>query len=315
MRVFIACLGTETNTFSSLPTGEQTYRDTAVFDGDATRHEPNPFSLPLHIWRKRAEETATRSSRASAPSPSRRGGPSAASTRAIATASWNKPKLRCRSTSCSSTCTAPWWREGYDDCEGDLLARLRAVAGPDAVIGGELDLHCHITPEMLEAATALITYKEYPHIDIGERAEDLFGLCHDAAEGRTRPVMAAHDCRMISMWRTTGDQMRAFVADMKAREGRDGVLAVSFGHGFPWGDVAEWAPRPWWWPMATRTRRPRTPPISLFGSGRCGRRRGPARWASTRRSTARWRPRAGRSCSRTSPTTRAAGRRAIPPSS
>ena len=55
MRVFIACLGTETNTFSSLPTGEQTYRDTAVFDGDATRHAPNPFSLPLHIWRERAE--------------------------------------------------------------------------------------------------------------------------------------------------------------------------------------------------------------------------------------------------------------------
>ena len=129
--------------------------------------------------------------------------------------------------------------EGYDDCEGDLLARLRAVIGPDAVMGGELDLHCHITPLMLEAATALVTYKEYPHIDIGERAEDLFRLCHDAAHGRTRPVMAAHDCRMISMWRTTAEPMQTFVADMKAREGSDGILAVSFGHGFPWGDVAE----------------------------------------------------------------------------
>ena len=49
MRVFIACLGTETNTFSSLPTGEQTYLDTALFDGDATRHAPTPFSQPLHI--------------------------------------------------------------------------------------------------------------------------------------------------------------------------------------------------------------------------------------------------------------------------
>ena len=63
MRVFIACLGTETNTFSSLPTGEQTYRDTAVFDGDATRHAPNPFSLPLHIWRERAEAEGTRGHR------------------------------------------------------------------------------------------------------------------------------------------------------------------------------------------------------------------------------------------------------------
>ena len=66
------------------------------------------------------------------------------------------------------------------------------------MIGGELDLHCHITPLMLESATALVTYKEYPHTDIGERAGDLFRLCRDAAYGRTKPVMAAHDCRMIS---------------------------------------------------------------------------------------------------------------------
>ena len=86
--------------------------------------------------------------------------------------------------------------EGYDDCEGDLLARLRAVIGPDAVMGGELDLHCHITPLMLEAATALVTYKEYPHIDIGERAEGPVpalprrgGGAHGA--GDDRPTTAA----------------------------------------------------------------------------------------------------------------------------
>ena len=53
MRVFIACLGTETNTFSSLPTGEQTYRDTAVFDSDATRHAPRSRHLPAHLARAR----------------------------------------------------------------------------------------------------------------------------------------------------------------------------------------------------------------------------------------------------------------------
>ena len=108
------------------------------------------------------------------------------------------------------------------------------------MIGGELDLHCHITPLMLEAATALVTYKEYPHIDIGERAGDLFrSLPRCGSQGRTAPVMTAHDCRMISMWRTTDEPMRTFVNRMKAREGSDGILAVSFGHGFPWGDVAE----------------------------------------------------------------------------
>ena len=239
MRVFIACLGTETNTFSSLPTGEQTYRDTAVFDGDATRHEPNPFSLPLHIWREHAEAEGHEVAEGLCAFAQ----PAGRTIRRVYEGYRDRILEQAEAALPLDLVLVNMHgamvAEGYDDCEGDLLARLRAVAGPDAVIGGELDLHCHITPAMLEAATALITYKEYPHIDIGERAEDLFRLCHDAALGHTRPVMAAHDCRMISMWRTTGDQMRAFVADMKAREGRDGVLAVSFGHGFPWGDVTE----------------------------------------------------------------------------
>ena len=56
MKVFIACLGTETNTFSSMPTGLQTFEDTMLFRGDATRHPASAFSLPLHVWRKAAEE-------------------------------------------------------------------------------------------------------------------------------------------------------------------------------------------------------------------------------------------------------------------
>jgi microcystin degradation protein MlrC len=31
--------------------------------------------------------------------------------------------------------------DGYDDCEGDILARVRAIVGPSAPIGAELDPH------------------------------------------------------------------------------------------------------------------------------------------------------------------------------
>ena len=239
MRVFIACLGTETNTFSSLPTGERTFGDTALFDGDATARPPTPFSLPLHIWRARAEAEG----HAVVEGLCAFAQPAGRTIRRVYENYRDRILAEARAALPLDIVLVNMHgamvAEGYDDCEGDLLARLRAVIGEEAVLGGELDLHCHITPAMLEAATALVTYKEYPHIDIGERADDLFRLCHDAALGRCAPVMAAHDCRMISMWRTTSEPMRAFVADMKAQEGRDGILAVSFGHGFPWGDVAE----------------------------------------------------------------------------
>ncbi len=128
--------------------------------------------------------------------------------------------------------------EGYDDCEADVLERCRALAGPDVVIGAELDLHAHLTQRMLAAANVIISYKEYPHTDIVARAADLYRICVDAAAGKSHPLSAVYDCRMSGIFPTTAQPMRAFVDDMTARE-RDGILSLSLIHGFPWGDVPE----------------------------------------------------------------------------
>ena len=53
MKVFIACLGTETNTFSPMPTGHETFAETMLYRGDATAHEPELFSAPLHVWKRK----------------------------------------------------------------------------------------------------------------------------------------------------------------------------------------------------------------------------------------------------------------------
>jgi microcystin degradation protein MlrC len=97
----------------------------------------------------------------------------------------------------------------------------------------------HLTNAMMQAATVLVAYKEYPHIDIPERAEHLFTLIADAVTGRTKPVMAAFDCRMIGTFRPTAQPMRGFVDQLIAHEGRDHILSLSLAHGFAWGDVAD----------------------------------------------------------------------------
>ena len=129
--------------------------------------------------------------------------------------------------------------EGYDDCESDILAGVRKVVGPDIPVGVELDLHCNIGEGTLRDATALVLFKEYPHIDVPERADDLFTVMEGAIEGRTRPVMAAWDCRMIGVFHTTRQPMRGFVDKLSALEGKDGVLSLSVAHGFPWSDIKE----------------------------------------------------------------------------
>ncbi|MGL4974886.1 MAG: M81 family metallopeptidase, partial [Bosea sp. (in: a-proteobacteria)] len=54
------------------------------------------------------------------------------------------------------------------DTEGALLAQLRAVVGPDLPIAVALDLHGHITPQMVEAATIMTGYRTNPHADMVE---------------------------------------------------------------------------------------------------------------------------------------------------
>ena len=129
--------------------------------------------------------------------------------------------------------------QGYDDCEGDLASRVRAIVGPDVPLGVELDLHCHISELLVTSANAVITYKEYPHTDMVERATELFEIIAGAAEGKLKPVNALADCGMIGVFHTSHPPVRAFVNRMTALEGKDGVLSVSLGHGFPWGDVPD----------------------------------------------------------------------------
>jgi microcystin degradation protein MlrC len=129
--------------------------------------------------------------------------------------------------------------DGYDDCEGDLLERVRAIVGPVVVVGAELDPHNHLTPAMVNNADVLIAFKEYPHTDVLERGLELVDLCAAKVEGKLRPVAAVVDCEMIVTMHTSRQPARGFVDRIQALEGKDSVLSVSVSHGFAWGDVPE----------------------------------------------------------------------------
>ena len=128
--------------------------------------------------------------------------------------------------------------DGYEDCEGDILARVRGLTPSRTIIGAELDPHAHLTPAMLENANVLMCYDEYPHTDIMARGEDLYSICISAARGEIHPVMHAFDCRTNGLFPTSYGPMRDFVRSLQAaRQGA--VLSTSLVHGFPWGDVPD----------------------------------------------------------------------------
>ena len=53
----------------------------------------------------------------------------------------------------------------YDDAEGELLKRLRAVVGDQVPIVASLDLHANVSADMLQLADGLVAYRTYPHVD------------------------------------------------------------------------------------------------------------------------------------------------------
>ena len=136
--------------------------------------------------------------------------------------------------------------EDAPDAEGLLLSRLRA-RWPALPIGVSLDLHGHIRPLMLQPDVVLIGYREYPHIDMfetGERVARLLlsRLLPDRRAGPARPVMAmARRPLLVSPIdaRTGHPPLSRIVARARAMEAAGEVLHASLFPVQPWLDVPE----------------------------------------------------------------------------
>jgi microcystin degradation protein MlrC len=124
------------------------------------------------------------------------------------------------------------------DCEGDLLARARAIVGPQVALGALLDCHAHHGAARQQAADVLVYFKAYPHDDYVERGEELLDLLERTRRGEIRPVMHATPCRMLAGFPTRTEPMKSFVARMRALE-QGPVLSVSLVHGFPAADLPD----------------------------------------------------------------------------
>jgi microcystin degradation protein MlrC len=240
MRIFSATIATETNTFSPMPTSLDLYKETVFYrPGEHPTDSPRMCTAPLFVARRRAaaENFTLIEGSCFAASPA-------------GTTNRTDYELM-RDEILAQLKAAPpldgvllglhgaMVAHGYDDTEGDVIQRTRAIVGPACVIGVELDPHCHLTLQRVKLSDIIILYKEFPHTDVVERAEDLLTLVLRTIRKQIKPVMSMYDCRQIGSYPTTLPLMRAFVDKTAAMEGKDGVLSVSIGHCFPYADVPE----------------------------------------------------------------------------
>ena len=243
LRIFTASLATETNTFSPVPTDRASFESALYARPGEHPETPTLCSSPMVVLRKLAAREGL--------------------TVIEGAAAWAEPggliqrkayeDLRDEILGQLQAALpvdgvilglhGAMVAQGYDDCEGDLLERVRALAGPKAVIACEFDPHSHLTPKRVEACNIMAAFLEFPHTDFYERGEHVVELALAALRGRTKPVISAFDCRMIAVFPTSREPMRSFVDRIKAMQGKDGILSISLIHGFMAADVPEMGTR------------------------------------------------------------------------
>lgn len=240
MRLFSATIATETNTFSPMPTSMAAFEESVFLrPGEHPDDAPRACTAPLFVARKRAAAEGFTLIEGSCFAASPAGTVNQADYQFMRDEVLAQLKAAMPLDGVLFGLHGAMVAHGYDDVEGDIIERARAIVGSKCVIGVELDPHCHMTLKRVRNSDIIICYKEFPHTDVVDRAEDLLTLVLRTLRGEVRPVMSLYDCRQISSYPTTLPLMRGFVDRMMALEGKDGILSVSAVHCFPYADVEE----------------------------------------------------------------------------
>ena len=135
--------------------------------------------------------------------------------------------------------------QAHDDGEGELLARIRKVA-PDVPIGVALDMHTNLFPAMGKLATVIAGYQTYPHVDMYETGIRAGRPVLSLLSNNTKPTMAfgfrpmlPHVMRQSSL-DSPNREIQARAQQMERQGGgkeHASVLAASFFVGFPHADI------------------------------------------------------------------------------
>lgn len=130
--------------------------------------------------------------------------------------------------------------EGYPDAEGELLKRIRASLPQGVPVIVALDFHANFSRDLIDNATVITGYCTYPHIDVYETG---------ARAGRTLEAMLRGEVEPLILWRRlpmithmlkqtpAAQPMKDIMDRAMAAEASGEVLNASVFGGFPLADI------------------------------------------------------------------------------
>ncbi|HUM16401.1 MAG TPA: M81 family metallopeptidase [Candidatus Nitrosotalea sp.] len=132
--------------------------------------------------------------------------------------------------------------EGIDDGEGDIIAAVRQAVGPDVPIAVTLDFHGNLGRDMIEKADLLHGYKTYPHVDMAERGAEATERLVQVIGRRIKPTAAWRKPPLmppLGRQGTARGPMRRLYDLADEMEKDPKVISVSIFAGFPYADIPD----------------------------------------------------------------------------
>jgi len=134
--------------------------------------------------------------------------------------------------------------ESFDDVEGELLSRIRALPGARLIpVFGVYDLHANFSLEMAKHADCLVAYRENPHSDARESAQRAISLLQRCLIYGVRPKQVLMQAPII--WPPTGtatatDPMRRLLQLAREMEQKhENFWCVNVNAGFAYSDTVD----------------------------------------------------------------------------
>jgi len=133
--------------------------------------------------------------------------------------------------------------EHLDDADGEILRRVRDVVGTDVPIVASLDFHANVSRQMAQCATALVSYRTYPHVDMADCGARAARVLHDILRGtQVASYLEQVDFLIpLTSQSTLAEPLQSLMHEAESAE-RSPLLSLCLAPGFPVADVVDCGP-------------------------------------------------------------------------
>jgi len=129
--------------------------------------------------------------------------------------------------------------EGLEDAEGDFIAAVREVVGPDLPIAASYDLHGNLSQRIIDALDMFSTYRTAPHIDVEETMRRAMAMLQRRLETGEKPKLLWAPIPVVvpgERSSTVDEPAKSLYARLPEIEAPDGIWDASLQVGYVWAD-------------------------------------------------------------------------------